>query len=85
MGLYGWNGVIKFNEVKGKIIAEQYCEILEDDLVKRCETLEMKEGKHYFQQNNNPKHTSKKAKKWFKSGLSTMIFKSYLGKPNPLT
>ena len=43
---------------------EQYCEILEDELVESFETLEMKERERYFQQDNDPKHTSKRAKKW---------------------
>ena len=59
------NGVGKLIEVEGKMDAEQYCEILEDGLVESFETLEMEEGSHYFQQDNDPKHTSKKAKKWF--------------------
>ena len=46
--------------------AEKYCEILEEGLVESFETLEMEKGEHYFQQDNDPKHTSKKAKKWFK-------------------
>jgi hypothetical protein len=46
--------------------AEQYCEILEDKLVESFETLEMEEGEHYFQQDHDPKETSKKANKWFK-------------------
>ena len=45
--------------------AEQYREILENGLVKSSETLEIEEGEWYFQQDNDPKHTSKKAKKWF--------------------
>ena len=45
--------------------AEKYCEILEEGLVESFETLEMEEGECYFQQDNDPKHTSKKAKKWF--------------------
>jgi transposase len=53
-------------EVQGKMDAEQYCEILEEGLVESFKTLEMKEGERYFQQDNYPKHTSKKAKKWFK-------------------
>ena len=64
-GCMGWNGVGKLIEVEGKMDAEQYCEILEDGLVKSFETLEMEEGSCYFQQDNDPKHTSKKPKKWF--------------------
>ena len=45
--------------------AENYCKILEEGLVESFETLEMEEGECYFQQDNDPKHTSKKAKKWF--------------------
>ena len=45
--------------------AEQYCEILENGLVESFQTLEMEEGEWYFQQDNDPKHTSKNAKKWF--------------------
>ena len=59
-----WYGVGKSIEVKGEMGAKQYCEILEDGLVESYETLEMKEGEHYFQQDNDLKHTSKKAKKW---------------------
>jgi hypothetical protein len=64
-GCMGWNGVGKLIEIEGKIDAEQYCEILEEGLVESFETLEMEEGEHYFQQDNDFKHTSKKAKKWF--------------------
>ena len=44
--------------------AEQYCEILKDGLVESFETLEMKVRECYFPQDNDPKHTFKKAKKW---------------------
>ena len=64
-GCMGWNGVGKLIEVEGRMDAKQYCEILEDGLVESFETLEMEEGERYFQQDNDPKHTSKKAKKWF--------------------
>ena len=64
----------KLIEVEGRMDAEQYCEILEDGLVESFETLEM-EGEHIFNrimiQNIPPKRP--------KSGLKTMIFKSYPG------
>ena len=43
--------------------AEQYCEILEDGMEESFEKLEMEEEGCYFQQDNDPKHTSKQAKK----------------------
>ena len=62
MGLYGveWGGKVD------RGWGEDGCwKVLEEGLVESFETLEMEEGEHYFQQDNNPKHTSKKAKKWF--------------------
>jgi transposase len=73
-GCIGWNGVGKLIEVEGKMDAEQYCEILEEGLVESFETLEMKEGEHYFQQDNDLKHTSKKAEKWFDDNNIQVIF-----------
>ena len=62
MGLYG---VGKLVEVQGKMDAKQYCEILDDGLVESFEKLGMEEGEHYFQQDNDPKHTSHHATQWF--------------------
>ena len=64
-GCMGWNGVGKLVEVQGKMNADQYCEILEDGVVESFETLEMEEEERIFQQDNDPKHTSKKAQQWF--------------------
>ena len=60
-GCMGWNGVGMLIEVEGKMNADQYCQILGDGVVKSFEKLEMDEGEQYFQQDNNPKHTSRKA------------------------
>ena len=62
----GWNKVGKLGELQGKINAEQYCEILEDGMVESFKALEMEKEEQYFQQDNDPKHTSKHVKKWFK-------------------
>ena len=45
--------------------ADQYCEILEHGVDESFENLEMPEGERIFQQDNDPKHTSKKAQQWF--------------------
>jgi len=62
-GCMDWNGVGMLIEVQGKMNAEQYCDILEEGVIESFEKLEMEEGKRYFQQDNDPKHTSKLAKK----------------------
>ena len=64
-GCMGWNGVGKLTEVQGLMDAQQYCDILEDGVVESFEKLEMAEGERIFQQDNDPKHTSNKATKWF--------------------
>jgi transposase len=64
-GCMGWNGVGKLVEVEGKMDAQQYCEILDEGMMESFEKLGMKEGERYFQQDNDPKHTSKLATTWF--------------------
>ena len=59
-GCMGWNEVGMLIEVMD---AEQYCEILEQGVMESFEKLEMEKGARYFQQDNDPKHISKKAKK----------------------
>ena len=72
-GCMGWNGLGKLIEVQGKMDAEQYCEILEEGVKESFETLEMAEDGCYFQQDNDPKHTSKKADQWFSDNNITPL------------
>ena len=64
-GCMGWNGVGKLIEVQGKMDAVQYCEILDEGVAESFEKLDMPEEEGIFQQDNNPKHTSRKADQWF--------------------
>ena len=43
----------------------QVLSYLGDGVVESFEKLEMDEGEQYFQQDNDPKHTSQKATEWF--------------------
>ena len=52
-------------EIEGKMDADKYCQILSDGMVESFEKLEMEEGEQYFQQDNDPKHTSQKATQLF--------------------
>jgi len=65
LGLYGmeWDGVL--TEVEGKMGAKQYVEILDGEVLDSLEKLELDRETFYFQQDNDPKHTSKLASKFF--------------------
>ena len=58
-------GVGYATRIKRKIDAELYTNILGDKLLKSLEWFNLNVKNVYFQQNNNLKHVSKLAKKWF--------------------
>ena len=63
MGCMGWEGVGKLAEVEGRMNANQYVDILKDNLLSSLEESGVPLEDVIFQQDNDPKHTSKKAKK----------------------
>jgi hypothetical protein len=69
----GCNGVGMLTEVQGIMNAEQYYEILDEGVVESFEKLEMPVGERIFQQDNDPKLTSKKTTKWFKDNSIEVI------------
>ena len=84
-GCMGWNGVGVLTEVQGTMDAEQYCEILDGGVVESFEKLEMPEGERTFQQDNDPKHTSKKATKWFEdNNIDVMAWPAQSPDLNPI-
>ena len=62
----GWNGVGVLAEVEGRMDAKQYVDILEENLDKSRKKLKVEKKKAIFRQDNDPKHTSNLAQKWFK-------------------
>ena len=51
--------------VEGNMDAVQYCRILEEGLLGTLDDHDIDRSTAYFQQDNDPKHTSKRAKAWF--------------------
>jgi hypothetical protein len=72
-GCMGWNGVGRLAEVEGKMNADQYVSILEDHMLPSLEESRISEEEIIFQQDNDPKHTSKKAKKWMEDNNITLL------------
>ena len=64
-GCMGWDGVGYATRIEGKMNAELYTQILGDELLQTLEWYNLKVEDIVFQQDNDPKHTSKLAKKWF--------------------
>lgn len=52
--------------MEGKMGVKQYCEILSESLLGSLANKERDPEMIIFQQDNNPKHTSRAAQAWFK-------------------
>ena len=62
-------------EVQGIMIGGKYCESLDGGVVESLEKLEMPEGERTFQQDNDPKHISKREAKWFQdNNIDVMVW-----------
>src|SRR3979490_2197296 len=72
-GCMGWNGVGKLAEIEGRMDAEQYVEILDDHLLPSIEESGISEGDCIFQQDNDPKHASRKARNWMEENGITLL------------
>jgi len=72
-GCMGWNGLGHLAEVEGRMNADQYVAILEGHLLPSLEESGIDEEEVIFQQDNDPKHTSKKAKKWMEDNNITLL------------
>src|SRR5689334_2031768 len=69
----GWNGVGQLAEVEERMDADQYVVILEDHLLPSLKESGISRKEVIFQQDNDPKHTSKKATKWMENHNITLL------------
>ncbi len=64
-GCMTWEGTGFACKIDGKMDADLYCQILEDELQATLQHYNKSPDGIIFQQDNDPKHTSKKARAWF--------------------
>ena len=64
-GCISWKGPGRLHRVEGRMDAKQYIQILSESFLGSLGDYKVQPGTIYFQQDNDPKHTSKLAKKWF--------------------
>ena len=65
-GYISWDGVSYAAKIDGRIDFDLYCSILENELLESIKYFKKKRKNILFQQENDPKHKSKKATSWFK-------------------
>ena len=72
-GCMCWDGIGYSCKIDGRMDGDLYIEILEDELMKSIDYHGKTPSDIIFQQDNDPKHTSKLAKSWFKDhGIQVM-------------
>ena len=72
-GCMGWDGVGYATRIEGKMDADLYVSIMEDELQEMLHYYGKTNTDIIFQQDNDSKHTSKKAQNWFKDNGINVI------------
>jgi transposase len=84
-GCMTWEGVGMATKIDGKMDGDLYVAILEDELQGTLEYYGKEVDEVIFQQDNDPKHTCKKAKAWFQDhGFKVMEWPAQSPDINPI-
>ncbi|CDH61286.1 hypothetical protein RO3G_16829 [Lichtheimia corymbifera JMRC:FSU:9682] len=84
-GCFSWHGIGFMSKIDGRMDADLYCSILSDELLQTLEWYNLSKDDIIFQQDNDPKHTSNKAKKWFEdNAVNVMKWPAYSPDINPI-
>ena len=79
------SGVGSVVRIDGNMDGELYKQILEDDLLGSLDRWDVEKGDIIFQQDNDPKHKSKKAQKWFQdNSIHQMVWPAQSPDLNPI-
>ena len=85
LGCMGWEGVGYACRIEGKMDGQRFVQILEDELQLSVEHFGGTGEDFIFQQDNDPKHTSKAANDWLKDhGFQVLKWPSQSPDLNPI-
>jgi transposase len=73
-GCMTWKGVGEMCKIQGIMDSKVYCEILELYLKKTMKNHRLVNENFYFQQDNDPKHTSHLAQQWFENNNINVLY-----------
>ena len=72
-GCFGWQGVGLSCKIEGNMDALKYVAILQQYYLSSLKNLGRNNRNSIFQQDNDPKHTSKKASEWIPDNIKTKL------------
>ena len=72
-GCLTWDGSGRLHRVDGRMNAIQYCDILKESLLGTLEDYSTDSSNIILVQDNDPKHTSKLATKWFEDHVIEVL------------